>query len=194
MASELTPESLAGLLAVDSRLRVLAAVALGAGDEEAIVELTGLASREVQSALQRLVVGGVVGSRSGGGFSVRIDAIRAAARRAGEARRAREVDPESLGATPEQARVLRNFLSEGRLSSIPTTRSKRLVVLDFLAGRFDPGVRYTEKQVNSRLAEFHPDVAALRRYLVDEGLLSREKGAYWRTGGTVDVDGAAGTY
>jgi hypothetical protein len=185
---ELTPEALAGLLAVESRLRVLAAVTLGAGDEAAVVEMTGLAPRDVQSALQRLVAGGVVGARSGAGFTVRTEAIRHAARRAGEARRAREVDPESLGATPEQARVLRNFMSEGRLSSIPTTRSKRLVVLDFLAGRFDPGVRYTEKQVNARLSEFHADVAALRRYLVDEGLLSREKGAYWRTGGTVEVD------
>ena len=26
-----------------------------------------------------------------------------------------------------------------------------------------------------------------RRYLVDEGLLSREAGVYWRTGGYVDV-------
>ena len=187
MPAELTPESLAGLLAVESRLRVLAAVTLGAGDEAAIVEITGLAPRDVQSALQRLVVGGVVASRSGSGFTVRTDAIRGAARRAGEARRAREVDPESLGATPEQARVLRNFLSQGRLSSIPTTRSKRLVVLDFLAGRFEPGVRYTEKEVNSRLGELHPDVAALRRHLVDEGLLSRDKGAYWRSGGTVDL-------
>jgi hypothetical protein len=27
----------------------------------------------------------------------------------------------------------------------------------------------------------------LRRYLVDEGLLSREAGVYWRSGGTVVV-------
>ena len=184
----LTPESLTGLLAVESRLRVAAAVALGASDEAAIVEVTGLAGREVQSALQRLVAGGLVQSRPGAGFSVSTDAIRAAARRAAETRRARQVDPESLGATPEQARVLRNYMTDGRLTSIPTARLKRLVVLDFLAGRFEPGVRYAEKQVNAVLAEFHPDVAALRRYLVDEELLSRDKGAYWRSGGSVEVD------
>jgi hypothetical protein len=33
----------------------------------------------------------------------------------------------------------------------------------------------------------HPDVAALRRYLVDEGLLTREAGVYWRNGGWVGV-------
>ena len=188
MVPALTPESLVGLLAGESRLRVAAAVALGAGDEAAIVEMTGLAEREVQGALQRLVAGGLVESRPGLGFGVRTDALRATARSAAESRRARQVDPESLGATPEQARVLRNYMSDGRLTSIPSARPKRLVVLDFLAGRFEPGRRYTEKQVNALLGEFHPDVAALRRYLVDEAMLSREKGAYWRSGGTVDVD------
>ena len=31
------------------------------------------------------------------------------------------------------------------------------------------------------------DHAALRRYLVDEGFLTREESVYWRTGGTVEV-------
>ncbi len=33
----------------------------------------------------------------------------------------------------------------------------------------------------------HPDHAALRRYLVDEGFLSRASGEYWRSGGTVPL-------
>ena len=44
-----------------------------------------------------------------------------------------------------------------------------------------------EAEVNERLRRFHPDVAALRRYLVDDGFLDRAEGMYWRTGGTVDV-------
>jgi hypothetical protein len=35
------------------------------------------------------------------------------------------------------------------------------------------------------LRAFHPDVAALRRYVVDEGLLERRDGLSWRGGGTV---------
>jgi hypothetical protein len=31
------------------------------------------------------------------------------------------------------------------------------------------------------------DHASLRRFLVDEGFLSRRGGQYWRTGGPVDV-------
>jgi hypothetical protein len=75
----------------------------------------------------------------------------------------------------------------GRLTSIPAQRSKRLIVLDHLVRVFEPGVRYPEREVNALLAVWHPDVAALRRYLVDEGLLTREAGVYWRIGGYVDV-------
>jgi hypothetical protein len=85
--------------------------------------------------------------------------------------------------------VLRRFLVDGRLVAIPAQRGKRLVVLDHLAGLFEPGVRYTEAEVNQSLAAYHPDFAALRRYLVDEEFLDRAGGVYWRAGGTVDVEG-----
>jgi hypothetical protein len=83
--------------------------------------------------------------------------------------------------------VLRAFFDdEGRLTSIPAKHAKRLVVLDRLAQLFEPGERYRETEVNRRLRSAHDDVAALRRYLVDEGFLSRDDGVYWRTGGTVE--------
>ena len=59
--------------------------------------------------------------------------------------------------------------------------------LDELVRVFEPGIRYPEREVNALLAVWHPDVAALRRYLVDEGLLTREAGVYWRSGGYVEV-------
>jgi len=86
--------------------------------------------------------------------------------------------------------VLRAFFTdEGRLVRIPAKRSKRLLVLDALAQDFEPGTRYTEKQVNLILGKRHADTAALRRHLVDEGFLDREGGGgrYWRAGGTVDA-------
>src|SRR3954452_21778720 len=65
--------------------------------------------------------------------------------------------------------------------------SKRLVVLDHICRVFEIGVRYHERECNAYLRAFHPDTAALRRYLVDEGFLAREKNVYWRTGGSVDA-------
>jgi len=46
---------------------------------------------------------------------------------------------------------------------------------------------YPERDVNFILGMVHADYAALRRYLVDEGLLQRRDGFYWRSGGTFDV-------
>ena len=42
-------------------------------------------------------------------------------------------------------------------------------------------------EVNEILARFHPDYAALRRYLVENGFMTRENSVYWRSGGTFDV-------
>jgi hypothetical protein len=85
------------------------------------------------------------------------------------------------------------------LLSVPAAYSKRRVVLDHLAGLFEPGRRYPEPEVNELLGRYHPDYAMLRRYLVDDGLLDRADEpapsgtrtvkVYWRTGGTVDMAG-----
>lgn len=84
--------------------------------------------------------------------------------------------------------MLKAFVSQdGSLRAIPARHGKRLVVLDLLAVEFEIGVRYPEADVNVRLRRFHPDVAALRRCLVDDGFLERDHGIYWRSGGSVDV-------
>jgi hypothetical protein len=85
-------------------------------------------------------------------------------------------------------RVLSHFLdADGRLHTIPSKHAKRLVVLDHLAQSFEPGARYEEAEVNLVLRRFHDDYAALRRYLVEDGFLTREGGVYWRSGGTFEV-------
>ena len=85
-------------------------------------------------------------------------------------------------------RVLRGFLTtDGRLHTIPSKHSKLVVVLDHLAQSFEPGRHYPEAEVNTILERFHPDYAALRRYLVEILFLTRENAVYWRSGGTFEV-------
>jgi hypothetical protein len=85
-------------------------------------------------------------------------------------------------------RVLSNFMGpDGRLRTIPTKLSKLTVVLDHLAQDFEHGQTYPEAQVNEMLRRYHPDYAALRRYLVENGFMTREDNVYWRTGGTFEV-------
>lgn len=86
----------------------------------------------------------------------------------------------------EERHVLARFFQGSRLVEIPAVHGKRRVILERLAQEFEPGVRYDEREVNSRLQVFHPDYAALRRYLVDEGFMARAQGSYWRTGGRFD--------
>lgn len=170
------------LLAASERLRVVAALALGARSTAAVAERTGLDTREVLQALRRLQSGGLVAA-SDDGWELREERFSEVARTSAPA-----AEPVDFGTADRQAEaVLRVFLPEGRLTQIPNSRSKRLVVLDHVARVFEIGVRYPEREVNALLRAFHPDYAALRRYLVDEGFLSREAGVYWRIGGTVEV-------
>ena len=83
---------------------------------------------------------------------------------------------------------LRPFVRDGRISAIPAKRAIRLLLLDEVAQAFEPGRRSPELAVNEILKALHDDHAALRRYLIDEGLLSRTPdGTYWRSGGTVPL-------
>ncbi|MES9525395.1 DUF2087 domain-containing protein [Streptomyces capoamus] len=65
-------------------------------------------------------------------------------------------------------------------ATIPVRRGKRRVFLENVVQLFEPRRRYPEGAVNDLLREVHPDVAALRRYLVEERLLARADGQYWR--------------
>ena len=85
--------------------------------------------------------------------------------------------------TPSEIKVLKTYFSGERLVEIPTQRRKRMVVLERLAQDFEPGLRYDEAEVSQRLERYHNDYAALRRYMVEESLMTRADGIYWRTGG-----------
>jgi len=168
-----------GLLADEDRRRVFAALVLGAQTLPELAERSGMAPPEVWRALRRLAREDVVAVEDDR-WTVRGDVIAQRARAAAPA-------PEDVGEglPPREAGVLRAFLREGRIERLPATRSKRLVVLEHVAHAFEPGVRYPEREVNTLLRAFHPDHAALRRHLVDEGYLTREAGVYWRSGGSV---------
>ena len=176
----LSAGDLAGLLAEDDRLRTVAALVLGATTVAEVVEATGLDVREVGRALSRLTDAGLVVRDKLGSHWLVTEAFRQAARAAA----ASEPADDHPDAPPDTARVLRAFVRGGRLLSIPASHGKRQVVLDLLAQEFEPGRRYPERQVNAMLARWHPDTAALRRYLVDDGFLERGGGEYWRAGGT----------
>jgi hypothetical protein len=175
---------LAGLLADDDRRRMFAAVELGGTTLDAAATLAALPVPRAAKALSTLAGAALVVQGDSGGLYVGGAAFKVAAREA----LARPSSDEHADRPDEMRRVFDAFVRDGRLTQIPTSRQKRLVVLDWLAQDFEPGTRYSEPMVNLILGKRHADTAALRRYLVDEGLLDRAGGEYWRTGGTVELD------
>ncbi len=173
---------LCGLLAEEERLRVYAAVVLGAGTPSEVAARSGVPPRDVVVALRRLQIGGLL-SIVDGRYVAETGEFKDAVREYGpEAPQEEPLEPDR-----QRAAVLRAFIRDGRLVQVPAARAKRRIVLEHIAACFEPGVRYPERAVDASLRAWYDDYAALRRYLIDEDLMARAEGLYWRTGGYVDV-------
>ena len=167
-------------LAVDPiRLAVLGRAAAGPVDLDELASALNVPARRIQQAVAKL--------RSAGLLDDELRLNREALRVIAEDLPGRPPPaPQVTGAgtwTDDEIDILGRFFTGTRLDTIPGSRSKRLVVLDRLAQEFEPGLRYDEREINFTLQLWHPDYASLRRYLVDEGFLTRADGVYWRTGG-----------
>ncbi|WP_156754201.1 DUF2087 domain-containing protein [Actinokineospora pegani] len=170
------------VLAEPDRLKVFSALALGAGDLDEVVRRTGLGAKVAAKALGKLREAGLAD-----GFSVRDGVLKQAARAQAGARQ-----PEDHGyADPAQEAVIRTFFRDGKLAAMPAAAGKRRLVLEHIAQSFSPGERFPEREVDAVLRAWTDgtpgDHATLRRHLVDAGLLTRDAGAYWRSGAWVDV-------
>lgn len=173
----MTAQQVARALADNGRRQVFAAIVLGDADAVAVAGRTGLGAREVATAVRRLVDAGLVVATTGG-LKVDADGLRDLAR-----------TPASVGERSAELgdRLLRTFVGDGVLRGLPAQRGRRRTVLAHVTMEsFEPGVRYPERAVDERLrawcAQGGSDHVTLRRYLVDEGLLARDQGVYWRTG------------
>jgi DNA-binding MarR family transcriptional regulator len=186
------------------RLRIVGALATRDATVDELSDALNLPRRALARHLDRLRAVGLVRSRGDRQDTdpvqvlaiARLAAIAAELARFEAAQQPSTSDlPRADAAAPdrgwshEDAKVLYAFVQDGRLTSIPAQHAKRLVVLRFLAATaFVPGESYPEKEVNMRLALRHPDVASLRRYLVDEGFMDRSAGIYrLREGGSQET-------
>lgn len=170
----MTAHALAGTLADDGRRRIFAAIVLGATSATEVAERTGLPARVMLTGVRRLTDAGLVAGADGA-LAADEASLRAAARDS------RPADDAEADADP----VLRTFLRAGVLVGLPAQQSRRRVLLAHIAERsFEPGSRYPERAVDDVLkpwcAAGGSDHATLRRYLIDERMLTREHGIYQR--------------
>ena len=77
-------------------------------------------------------------------------------------------------------KVIDSFFEYGKLKSIPVQRKKERVILEVIVERFEYDRIYAEREVNLILADFHDEFCTLRRDLIAEKLLDRNREGYWR--------------
>ena len=185
------PDLLAALKALSDpqRLRILGHVAGRPSTAESLATELGLPLAAVVRHVRVLRSVELVrpdGAARGAELSLRVDTLQGIGRQLDElehgADRSALPGPDGQPLAADDARILRGYVEDGRLTTIPAHEKKRLVVLRWLVHLvFTEDREYPEKEVNQRLAVFHPDVASLRRHLVDAGLASRSAGLYRRT-------------
>lgn len=79
-----------------------------------------------------------------------------------------------------EQKVLHTFLDGDQVKAIPSQYKKQRVLLTWMVEKFEPGMRYEEREVNEIIKRYHDDYAWFRRALVDHQFMTREKGIYWR--------------
>jgi hypothetical protein len=176
------PVGFARLAADRTRLAVLGQLALGSRTAAQIGDAVGVAERDARRMLGRLCAAGLA-RQSAGSYTLDDAALR---RLAAGLTVTPPPDRALLAGVDEaDATVAARYLRGSRLVEIPPSGARRSAVLRVIIDEFLPGRYYAESEVREVLQRFHPDDAALRRYLVEEGLLHREPSSrtYWRGGG-----------
>ncbi len=172
-------------LAEPKRLQIVGLLAQKSYTGEQLAALLGLSEGTVSHHLSYLVHAQLVSAEAQGYYSVytlRLDRIHEIAERLLShdelPKLAADVDVDAY-----DRKVLQTFVdADGRIKQFPAQRKKFEVLVRYALQAFEPGVRYTEKQVNEILERYNEDVAYLRRSFIEMKLMARESNgsAYWR--------------
>jgi hypothetical protein len=160
------------------RLRLIGLIAERPRTGKELAGSVNVGAPTVSHHMDRLVRGGLVSVRRDGQsriYSLDLESLQSLVRLATPPQAS--LEPGS-SEDMERAKVVRDFFDGDRLKQIPAQRKKRVIVLQHLLSRFEPGRKYTEREVSELLKAAHPDFATLRRELVDYGYMTRAGGVY----------------
>ncbi len=173
-------------LADPNRLKIIGLLAQRAYSVEELAALLGLRPSTVSHHLAKLSEAGLVSARTESYYNMYRLEEKALAERTRRllSRQDFTTAVADMDLNTYDRKVVADYSrKDGSLKTIPAQRKKLEAVLRHVVKAFQPGKRYSEKQVNKILAGFHEDTASLRRELVGFGLMKREGGGgeYWRT-------------
>jgi predicted transcriptional regulator len=169
-------------LADEKRLQIVGLLAQRDYSVEELAAILDLSSATVSHHLRRLVNAGLVQAAADQHYhvySLQRDALHAMSEEILSQGTLQETT-ENLDLEAYDQKVLRDWMTDGRLRSIPRQWKKREVILRYLLNHFEWDRRYTEREVNEIISRTHEDYATLRRELVDTRRLARDHEIYWR--------------
>jgi predicted transcriptional regulator len=174
-------------LADPNRLKIIGLLAKEPLSVEQMAEMLNLHSSTISHHLSRLAKVGLVSARAEGYYSIYQFETKALEQMAQRllAKETMEAAAADVDLDAYDRKVLKNYLTaDGRLKDFPAQQKKMEAILRYVVQAFQPGQRYTEKQVNEILTRVNEDTARLRRDLVEFGLMNRQGGGgeYWRVG------------
>jgi hypothetical protein len=185
VTKDLTPELLQFFkgLADATRLRMAGLLAERPRTAEQLAAALDERPLAVRKHLARLAEAGLVEGPNGAGqtYRLRLNHVHALAGQLLAHEKA--AVPAEAAAGDFERKVLAEFLQpDGTIKEYPVGEKRFLVVVRYALKQFEPGRRYSEKEVNALLQRLHPDSATLRRAMIDHRYLGRvpDGSAYWR--------------
>jgi DNA-binding CsgD family transcriptional regulator len=162
------------VIADETRLRILGLLSVRDHTGKELAERLDLTPPTVSHHMRKLTDAGIVTSTTDAQrhiYALNVELLR-------DVRKA-DTPPSSEASKPDaREKTLRNFFDGERLKTIPAQRKQRVIILQKLLERFEPGRKYPEREVNDLLRTAHEDVATLRREMVNYGFMVREKSIY----------------
>jgi len=172
-------------LADPNRLKIVGLLAQKPHHVEQIAAILNLGVSATSHHLSMLAHAGLVAARTEGhyyNYSLQTSVLKEMAQRLLSTETLPHLS-ENMDLDAYDKKVLETFTdADGKIKAFPAQEKKYQVLLRHVVEAFEPGVRYSEKQVNEILSRFNDDTASLRRGLVESHLMSREGGGgeYWR--------------
>lgn len=163
------------------RLKIIGLLALEPHSPGQVASKLGIKPASAARQLETLLQAGLA-RVEGGAYRLDTQSLSDRSRRVLSGMRP-QVSADDFEGEAYDRKVLSDFMQpDGRLKSIPMQEKKIMAVLRYVIHAFEPGVHYSEKEVNGTLMRYHHDTAFLRRYLVDNGFLERSQDGrdYWR--------------
>jgi len=169
----LDAEALLKLLLDEDRLAIMGLTAQRPRSVRELAEALPAMRTPVAKHVLQLVEAGLLAAVGADSYALNVQQLQ---------RWKRELFARAKTPTPESSdeQVLANYVRAGKMVQYPAQHAKRLVLLRWLAGHFERGRAYPEREVNEILSGHSEDYATLRRYLVDYAFLARDGGIYQR--------------